>query len=611
MKNFLHYLKLNFLPIVLCVLSINTIWAQAPQKMSYQAVIRDGSNVLIVNTQIGVQVSILQGSSSGTPVYVETHLPTTNTNGLASFEIGGGSIISGSFSGINWSAGPYFLKTETDPDGNTGGLVYTIVGTSQLLSVPYALYSASSDSSSCCSNQWHLLGNANTTDGVHFLGTTDNVPFNLRVNNQKAGRVDHLLRNTFWGFQSGNSNTTGTGNVANGFTALFANGIGKNNTAIGDSTMYNNGIGATFAYQSGNNTATGAKSLFSNTLGHSNSSFGAYSLYLNTTGTENTATGFKSLYNNTTASNNTANGSYTLHNNTTGFENTAMGVHSLYNNTIGQQNTALGAFTMQFNTTGSVNTVIGQGALNLNTTGSYNCGFGFQTLLFNTTGTHNVASGYLSMNENTTGYQNAAYGSFALNSNISGYLNTAVGYTALTNTTLSNGNTALGANAGDYFLNNGDNNTFIGYNTSALVGALNNTTTIGYNAKVSIDNAMVLGATGSDAVTVGIGTTAPHSRMHVNGSLATAIIAKNSAYTAGIDDQVITVTGITTITLPSAAGIAGRIYTIKRMDALNATTIATTGIETIDGAATLNINSQYAGITVISDGGNWVIIGRF
>ena len=118
--------------------------AQAPQKMSYQAVIRNSSNTLVINTQVGMQISILQGASNGTAVYVETQIPTTNTNSLVSIEIGGGTVVSGNFSTIDWANGPYFIKTETDPAGGTN---YTITGTSQLLSVPYAMYAANSGSS--------------------------------------------------------------------------------------------------------------------------------------------------------------------------------------------------------------------------------------------------------------------------------------------------------------------------------------------------------------------------------------------------------------------------------------------------------------------------------
>ena len=119
-----------------------TIFAQAPQRLSYQAVIRNSSGDLVINHSIGMRISILQGSASGTVVYAETHSATTNANGLATIEIGGGALVSGNFSIINWGSGTYFLKTETDP---AGGISYSITGTSQLLSVPYALNSKMSD----------------------------------------------------------------------------------------------------------------------------------------------------------------------------------------------------------------------------------------------------------------------------------------------------------------------------------------------------------------------------------------------------------------------------------------------------------------------------------
>ncbi len=115
------------------------VFAQAPQQMSYQTVIRNTAGNLVASQQVGMQISILQGSSTGTAVYVETQTPTTNVNGLASLAIGTGTVVTGTMAGINWGAGPYYIKTETDP---TGGTSYTITGVSELLSVPYALYAA-------------------------------------------------------------------------------------------------------------------------------------------------------------------------------------------------------------------------------------------------------------------------------------------------------------------------------------------------------------------------------------------------------------------------------------------------------------------------------------
>jgi hypothetical protein len=129
MKKLISFLAILLLTV--CAL------AQPPQKMSYQAVIRNSSNALVSTSPIGMRISILQGSVTGTAVYVETQTPNTNANGMVSIEIGGGTPVAGTFAAINWSAGTYFIKTEIDPLGLTN---YTITGTSQLLSVPYALY---------------------------------------------------------------------------------------------------------------------------------------------------------------------------------------------------------------------------------------------------------------------------------------------------------------------------------------------------------------------------------------------------------------------------------------------------------------------------------------
>ena len=131
--------KITLIALLFC--SFTILFAQAPQKMSYQSVIRKSDGALVVNTSVGIKISILQGSASGTATYVETQTTTTNANGLATLAIGGGTPVTGTFAGINWASGTYFIKTETDP---TGGTNYTISGTSQLLSVPYALYAGSS-----------------------------------------------------------------------------------------------------------------------------------------------------------------------------------------------------------------------------------------------------------------------------------------------------------------------------------------------------------------------------------------------------------------------------------------------------------------------------------
>ena len=120
------------------------VQAQAPQKFSYQTVVRNASNQLLIGQTVGIKISILQGSANGSAVYTETHTPQTNANGLANLEIGGGTLLSGNFANINWANGPFFVKTETDLNGGSN---YTITSTTQLLSVPYALYAANAGNS--------------------------------------------------------------------------------------------------------------------------------------------------------------------------------------------------------------------------------------------------------------------------------------------------------------------------------------------------------------------------------------------------------------------------------------------------------------------------------
>ena len=115
----------------------SAVFAQAPQQISYQAVVRNSGNTLVSNTQVGVLLSITNANDS--VFYSETQTPTTNSNGLISLAIGTGTVKVGSFTSIDWSKGGYFIKTQIDPAGGTS---YTISGSSQLLSVPYALYAA-------------------------------------------------------------------------------------------------------------------------------------------------------------------------------------------------------------------------------------------------------------------------------------------------------------------------------------------------------------------------------------------------------------------------------------------------------------------------------------
>lgn len=156
----------SLLSVIIIALSC---WAQAPQKMSYQAVVRNASNNPVVSSAVGMKISILQGSVSGTVVYAETQTATTNANGLVGIEIGGGTLVSGNFATIDWSNGVYFIKTETDP---TGGTNYTISGTSQLMSVPYALHAKTAESVTGTVTETDPVYNASVAKDITVADTT-------------------------------------------------------------------------------------------------------------------------------------------------------------------------------------------------------------------------------------------------------------------------------------------------------------------------------------------------------------------------------------------------------------------------------------------------------
>jgi len=198
---------------------------------------------------------------------------------------------------------------------------------------------------------WNVTGNTGNVDGTNFIGNIDDVPFNIRVNNQRAGRIENSTQNTFLGYQAGNANTGGQTNTFIGFIAGVSNNA-DGNTAIGSGAFVGNTSGS-------NNTATGLWALRNNTSSF-NTANGAFAMQLNTAGTENAAFGIQALMFNTTGSDNTALGAYSLRS-STGNYNTALGAYSLYSNT-GANNTSVGYNTLSSNTTGSNNTAIGYGA---------------------------------------------------------------------------------------------------------------------------------------------------------------------------------------------------------------------------------------------------------
>lgn len=125
------------LTVLLCLVATQIQAQNSPQLINYQAVVRDSNGSLITNNSITLRIQILEGSTTSAPVFIENHSVTTNAYGLVTLQIGGGTVINGSLAAVNWANGPIFLKLGIDVNGGTS---FTDMGTTQLVSVPYALY---------------------------------------------------------------------------------------------------------------------------------------------------------------------------------------------------------------------------------------------------------------------------------------------------------------------------------------------------------------------------------------------------------------------------------------------------------------------------------------
>jgi hypothetical protein len=285
-----------------------------------------GSGTTAITTAIGagkVTNTMLAGSIAASKL-IGTDI---NTVGTISSGVWNGTKISETFGGTNqttYAIGDMLYASASNVLSKltvgTAGQVLTVAG-----GVP---------TWAAASSGWGLTGNDISATPTNVIGTTSNNPLNFVVNSQKAGRIDHLLFNSFLGYQAGN-NTTGANNVAMGHTALQTNTTGQGNSAFGSLSLFSNSTGNA-------NTAVGYNALNANTASF-NTALGNVALQANTTGFNNTAAGYQSLIANTTASGNTAFGSTTLSTNSTGANNTALGFSALSSNTTGSSNTAIGA----------------------------------------------------------------------------------------------------------------------------------------------------------------------------------------------------------------------------------------------------------------------------
>ncbi|HRH70754.1 MAG TPA: tail fiber domain-containing protein [Flavobacteriales bacterium] len=413
---------------LLCVIASSLSFGQSPDLMNYQAAARNATGGILANTPLTVRFTIHETSATGSTVYSETHNTTTTVQGMFDAQIGGGTATSGSFDAIGWGDDAHFLQVEVN-----AGSGYVDMGTTQLLSVPYALHARTS------SGGWQLTGNAATDPGTAFIGTTDSQPLRFRINNYWAGELNPLTDNVSFGYNAGVSHAAGT-----------------KNTAIGTWALYNNTSGI-------ENTSVGAQSLYFNTSGNKNTAVGMQALNYNSTGSNNTATGHWSLFSNTEGENNTGFGYFSLGTNSSGDNNTGVGVQSLSSNVVGTSNTGIGGWSLASNTDGADNTALGVQSLYANTSGISNTATGRDALYGNTTGSYNTASGIGAMYNNSTGSSNTAIGQDALNANVEGLYNTAVGSNAGTTEPGTYTTTTVGRNAAAA----ADGATALGFNATA------------------------------------------------------------------------------------------------------------------------------------------------
>jgi hypothetical protein len=532
----------RILVLLVAVLNLSlSAFAQAPNKFNYQGVVRNSAGVPVSNQLIQLKISILDVAATGTVVYQERHSTTTNQFGLYTVAIGTGNVLSGNFSAINWGLNDKYIKTELSTNS---GATFSLLGTTQLLAVPYALYAASGNPGpqgpvgptgatgpqgpqgptgatgpqgiNGATGPQGLVGASGATGLNQVVKTTTElagvncsaggvkVEFGLDANNNgilDVSEINATLTKYICNGTSG-SYTAGSGVSIAGSTISVQNLAGDATGPITSNTVtkiQNKNVSAaspnTNDILKWNGTAW-TPIADSNSVNWSlNGNAVDTSKFLGTT--SNTPLKFK--VNNAIAGqislNNTSIGYNSLRSNTTGTSNTALGVASLYNNTIGFDNVAIGTQTMFSNTSGTFNIAIGSSSLQLNTIGSNNISIGINSLNSNLSGELNTAIGTQALYNNTTGFYNKSFGFNSLYNNTSGNYNIGIGDYTLRKNQTGNRNIAIGSSALDSLLNSN-------YNIAIGVYALRANRNSEQNTAIG-DFAMAFSDTGSHNTAIG------------------------------------------------------------------------------------------------------------
>ena len=330
------------------------------------------------NAPIGLRISIHDLVQTGPIVFQETHTVNTNDFGLFTLSVGGGSAVIGTIAAVDWGTGAKYIEIEADL---TGGSTYEAFGVTELLSVPYALYSnAAGTSGTPILPNGTAVGNTSYWDGFTWVINSNNI--------YNAGQHVGIGVNT----PLQKLHVNGNINIPRDSSYRIDNrrmlwALGVNNIFVGDSAGQVNGLGT-------NNTFLGHIAGKSNSIGSQNTFLGAETGIVNINGTMNSFVGRRAGFANVNGNENTLIGAYAGQSTTDGSHNSFLGVTTGNNNTSGEENTFLGAHAGYFNTTGSYNTFTGNFSGLTNVLGNYNTLVGFESDLALSSLTNAAAYGY-------------------------------------------------------------------------------------------------------------------------------------------------------------------------------------------------------------------------
>jgi hypothetical protein len=419
----IHYIYciIDFMKKIFLLTIFITVGLRA--QFNYQAIVKDNNGDVIISNQVKFKFSLMYQSSTTSPVYVEEHDITTPADGVNNLTVGGGTVVNGSFSDIDWSQS-VFMKEELDAGGG-----YQDMGTRQIVSVPIAEYAKVSNTSS----QTFVTGDSNIQIGT-IIGQTNGGHNNIAIGKNSLLNANGTSRNISIGENSMKDNAGGATNVSIGSLSLSNNTLGNSNVSIGY-----------------------ANSIFNKT-GSRNINIGEYSGYNNESGSNNVNIGFRANYQNqgTSAvnhSNVTTLGAKTLINGPSISNSTAIGAEATVtaSNTIQLGNTDV----TLVNTSGVVSATgfvgDGSGLTGLNLSANYddkgNLIILDSPVSYTESNTSNIVIGQSSMASVTLSKNNVAIGNSALRDGSTSYDNVAVGVGAMREAKYSQKNTAIGAYA--------------------------------------------------------------------------------------------------------------------------------------------------------------------